>query len=148
MTQYPIEFQSVSSAQAGVEFHWTTQVSFQQEIAVSIPPEFHGPGGRSSPEDLFNAALVNCFIGTFKVMAANSKVTFQELSVSSRLQVDLDEHKKPVMKDFFLKAVLVNPSNPERALLLAKKAAESGFILNSVKTQCHFDFQVASSPGG
>jgi hypothetical protein len=144
MTPYPIEFQTQTTATHGIQTHWKSKIP-SGELDLSVPPEFKGPGGSASPEDLFNAALANCFIGTFKVYAENSKLTFLKLEVSSKLVLDLDEKKMPVMKEFFLTAIIVDPSNSERALLLAKKASESGFILNSVKTHCHFDLQVKST---
>lgn len=142
MIHYPMEFTSETVALNGVNSNWTTRSKYE-ESQLSIPPEFMGPGGALSPEDLFNQALTNCFVATFKVYAENSKLTFENLKVESRLVVDVDDKKKPVMKEFFLKAQISAPSNPEKAILLAKKASETGFILNSVKTVCHFDFQIA-----
>lgn len=141
MIQYPMEFTSETQATCGMNSLWSTKSKFK-ESPISIPPEFMGPGGALSPEDLYNQALTNCFIATFKVLAENSKLVFEDLSVESKLIVDLDERKKPVMKEFFLTAFIKDPSNPDKALLLARKASESGFILNSVKTRCHFDFKV------
>ena len=142
MAQYPVEFMADTVAPSGVQNNWTSTSSADRS-SVSIPPEFKGPGGGLSPEDLFNQALANCFVATFKVFAENSKMTFDAVSVESRLVVDLDESGRPVMKDFYLHATIRSPSNRDRALLLAKKASASGFILNSVKTLCHFEFDVA-----
>lgn len=139
--QYPMEFNSVTESKNGIQSNWKT-VSQYNESAVSIPPEFLGPGGALSPEDLYNHALTNCFVATFKVYAENSRLTFSDLKVESKLVVDLDDQNKPVMKEFFLNAKIIAPSNPQKALLIAKKASEGGFILNSVKTKCHFDFEI------
>ncbi len=141
MIQYPLEFNSKTFATNGVQSVWKTGSS-TNECNVSIPPEFKGPGGGFSPEDLYNQALANCFVATFKVYAENSKLVFEDLMVDTRLVVDLDETKKPVMKEFFLVAKIKSPSNPDKALLLAKKASQSGLILNSVKTICHYEFHV------
>lgn len=141
MIQYPVEFNSKTTAQNGMQSEWETESKYGT-TPVSIPPEFMGPGGSLSPEDLFNHALANCFVATFKVYAENSKVTFEALEVDSRLVVDLDEQKRPVMKELYLKAKIISPSHSEKALMLADKAFRSGFILNSVKTKCHFDFQI------
>ena len=143
MIQYPIEFSSSTESMGGMTSLWKT-ASPDGASQCSIPKEFMGPGGALSPEDLFNHALTNCFVATFKVYAENSKLQFEKVTVESKLIVDLDERKKPVMKEFFLKAVISHPSNPDKAKLLAKKACESGFILNSVKTMCHFDIHVES----
>lgn len=141
MIQYPIEFNSVISALHGVQNNWKSRAS-NIEADISIPPEFKGPGGGFSPEDLFNQALANCFVATFKVFAENSKLTFVDVVVDAKLVVDMDENKKAMMKEFYLVAKIKDPSNAEKAMLLAKKAAQSGLILNSVKTICHFEFHI------
>jgi organic hydroperoxide reductase OsmC/OhrA len=142
MIKYPIEFKSVTESEFGVQSNWTVK-SDNNITACSVPPEFMGPGGAISPEDFYNYALSNCFVATFKVYAENSKLTFKNVLVESKLIVDLDENKKPYMKDFYLKAIIFTPSNSEKAILLAEKASKSGFILNSVKTKCHFDIAVS-----
>lgn len=140
MISYPLKFESSTESDCGMNSLWKTR-SDQFENTCSIPKEFQGPGGGLSPEDLYNQALTNCFVATFKVYAENSKLTFEKLVVDSKLVVDLDERKKPVMKEFHLSARIHNASNPEKALMLAKKASESGFILNSVKTEKYFEIK-------
>jgi organic hydroperoxide reductase OsmC/OhrA len=120
---------------------WTTSTgAYSSEVA--IPPEFSGPGGGLSPEDLFNHALSNCFLATFKVYAANSKLEFSSVEAQGDLVVDFDDDKKPVMKSLALNVKIEGASNPEKARLLAEKAAKSGFILNSVKTKCDIKIEV------
>lgn len=138
MIAYPIEFNARTETVGGVANVWNSRAGEHQN-QVAVPPEFDGPGGGFSPEDLYNQALTNCFVATFKVYCEHSKVTFENLEVDSRLVVDLDENKKPVMKDFFMTAHIHGASNPERAMMLAQRASKSGFILNSVKTNCHFE---------
>ncbi|MCX6116806.1 MAG: OsmC family protein [Proteobacteria bacterium] len=141
MIQYPIEFKCNASTKNGINTPWTSLAS-QHSSALSIPPEFEGPGGALSPEDLFSQALTNCFIATFKVYAEMSKLTFDEVTAESVLIVDKNEAKQPIMKSIAIKIEIIKPSNESRALSLAEKAAKSGFILNSVKTECLFTFQV------
>ncbi len=137
--KYPITFSSLSESQSGMDKSWNVRCG-ELQTRLSIPTEFEGPGGGLSPEDLFNQALSNCFLATFKVYAEMSKLSYESISISSDLIVDLDDSKKPIMKSLLAKVTLRKPSDPEKALFLAKKAARSGFILNSVKTQCQFDF--------
>lgn len=141
MKDFPMQFLSQGEAAPGIQSTWTTS-STDHRLEISVPTEFSGPGGALSPEDLFNHALTNCFIGTFKVFADNSKLTYENLTTVSRLVVDLDENRKPVMKEFHLRARILRPGNPDKALLLAKRASTGGFILNSVKTACTFTFEV------
>lgn len=143
MFKYPMFFQAESMTQSGVQKTWTVTSKTSQNnwtATCAVPPEFNGPGGGFSPEDLFAQALTNCFVATFKVYAENSKLDFENLSAQSVLTVDLDENKKPVMKKLKLVVSISNPSNPEKAELLAKKAFQSGFILNSVKTEVEFEY--------
>lgn len=138
----PIEF-NASTVLAGSDTpNWST-VSLEGQSSVCVPKDFGGPGGALSPEDLFNHALVNCFLATFKVYAQNSKLTFQRIEVSSRLIVDKGQDlATPVMKSFFAKVKISGTNNPERARLLVQKAINSGFILNSVKTEKNFEVTV------
>jgi organic hydroperoxide reductase OsmC/OhrA len=141
MTHYPLHFSSTTQTSSGKDGIWQTS-SGEHHSHVAIPPEFDGPGGALSPEDLFNHALTNCFIATFKVYAQASKLEFEKVLATSQLIVDLDENKKPVMKRLSVKVQLHGVSQPDKARLLAQKAAKSGFILNSVKTECHFEFEI------
>jgi organic hydroperoxide reductase OsmC/OhrA len=141
MIKYPLRFSSLAESQAGILTQWIA-ISGENQSALAIPPEFDGPGGALSPEDLFCQALTNCFIATFKVYAEMSKLEFEQVTATSDLTVDLDEHNKPVMKLLQIKVQIHKPSNAGKALMLAKKASSSGFILNSVKTECTFQYEV------
>lgn len=141
MIQYPISFQLKTVASG--DFGSTWQIEGKDgNLACAIPTDFEGHGGAPSPEDLFCAALTNCFVATFKVYAYHSKVSFREVRCHSVLMVDLNEQKKPVMKTLVLQAKIMGASNPERAEMLAKKAFQSGFILNSVKTDTKLEIQM------
>ena len=144
MFKYPMYFQAESLTQSGVQKTWTVTSKTSQNdwtATCAVPPEFNGPGGGFSPEDLFAQALTNCFVATFKVYAENSKLDYDSLSAESVLTVDLDENKKPVMKKLKLVVSVLNPSNQDKAELLAKKAFQSGFILNSVKTEIEYEYK-------
>jgi organic hydroperoxide reductase OsmC/OhrA len=134
LIQYPIHFSTQATTPGGIQTSWPVR-SAECEMQLAIPTEFEGPGGALSPEDLFAQALTNCFIATFKVLAEKSRVNFEKLDVSGRLTVERDEAKRPVMKAFHFVIELVAPSDADRAKRLVDKALESGFILNSVKTE-------------
>jgi organic hydroperoxide reductase OsmC/OhrA len=130
----PLVFESITHTAPGTMDSWQTKSGLYHS-QIAIPPEFSGPGGALSPEDLFNHAMVNCFIATFKVLASNSKLDFESLLARSELLVDYDENKRPIMKKWILYLTIVKPSDGERATRLADRAAKTGFILNSVKTE-------------
>jgi organic hydroperoxide reductase OsmC/OhrA len=144
MIKYPISFHTTAEAKPGIQTAWDlTNQDFKSQCA--IPPEFEGPGGALSPEDLFAQALTNCFVATFKVYAEKSKLEFKDLRVQSELVVDLDDEKKPVMKRCQLNATISGAKNPDRIKMIAERAFKSGFILNSVKTETHFNLNLTEN---
>lgn len=141
MIRYPVTFDTQVTTGCGMATIWEIH-SKENQSRCAIPLEFEGPGGAFSPEDLFAQSLTNCFVATFQVMAEKSRVTFKTLEVLGHLVVDRDESKHPVMKEFQLKIRLAAPSDYERAKSLVKKAVETGFILNSVKTSITYELVV------
>jgi organic hydroperoxide reductase OsmC/OhrA len=138
MIKYPISFFANASSDSGIQSIWNVEsqkIGFQ----CAIPPEFEGPGGALSPEDLFAQALTNCFIATFKVFAEKSKLRFRDLSVKTELVADLDEKKRPIMKKCVLNVVIGGCESPDRIRTIAEKAFSSGFIINSVKTDTRIE---------
>src|SRR5258706_7248077 len=57
------------------------------EVATATQAELGGPGGQSNPEELFAAALANCFTSTLTGMARAQGVELGEVetTVSTRL---------------------------------------------------------------
>lgn len=134
MYRYPIEFNAALVAGSGTQTRWTSS-SDNHEIPCAIPKEFNGPAGGLSPEGLFAQALLNCFSATFLVMAEKSSLRFESLSADGKLTVERDESGRPVMKTFHFVIQLHGCEAQQRAAAIVKKALESGFILNSVRTQ-------------
>ena len=142
MIQYPISFSAKAHSPSGIQNNW--QFSSQSiDGQCAIPSEFEGPGGALSPEDLFAQALTNCFVATFKVYAEKSKLSFGEVRVETELIVDTDTNNKPVMKTCNLKAAITGCERPDRVRAIAEKAFQSGFVINSVKTELHLDLEVS-----
>ncbi len=142
MIHYPISFFAEAKANSGIQTSWTI-ASKNIENACAVPSEFEGPGGALSPEDLFVQALTNCFVATFKVYAEKSRVEFSKVSVSAELIADLDAHKKPVMKSCTLRVKIEGSAQLDRVRTIAEKAFQSGFILNSVKTEVKLELNIS-----
>jgi organic hydroperoxide reductase OsmC/OhrA len=134
MIKYPLQFNAKARASSGIENCWNAQ-SEGTDLKMAVPPEFEGPGGALSPEDLYAQALTNCFVATFTVLAEKSRVTYAALNVESSLVVDRDEASRPVMKAIHLCITVTGASDLARASRLVDKALQGGFILNSVKTK-------------
>jgi lipoyl-dependent peroxiredoxin len=56
-------------------------------VATATQAELGGPGGKSNPEELFSAALANCFTSTLTGMARAREIPLGEIetTVSTRL---------------------------------------------------------------
>lgn len=141
MNSYPMTFQAKATSEFGINSLWQVQSS-EIQTTCSIPPEFDGPGGGLSPEDLFAQALTNCFVATFKVYAEKSKLKFSEVYAKTDLIVDLDENKKPIMKEAHMSVSISGAEQPERIRQIAQRAFQSGFILNSVKTKLNLNLEI------
>lgn len=134
MIQYPIQFFGQSDAGPGIQTSWSTEAS-GFSLNCSVPKEFEGDGTFQSPEDFFLLAVQNCFVATFKVYAKYSKLTFQQLSVGSELEVNKTESGNTVMKSVTLKITLSGVSDEKKARLLVDKTLAQGFIIQSVKSE-------------
>lgn len=54
-----------------------------ESIEFAAPPEFKGEGGKWTPEHFLVAAVVSCFVVTFRAIAEMSKVEFLDLDVEA-----------------------------------------------------------------
>ncbi|SFN77485.1 OsmC family protein [Salegentibacter flavus] len=107
------------------------------EIEVATPPEF--PGGIEgiwSPEHLFTASVVSCFMTSFTAVAEYSKLDFKSLkcpAVGKMERID----KKFIMSEVVIKPELVikNTKDEEKAMKLLHKAEEICLITRSIKTE-------------
>lgn len=143
MKQFPMPFDVMSESVQGIQTSWAARAQNQvQPIAVSIPPEFDGPGAGFSPEDLYALALQNCFIATFKVFAEKSRLNFSDINIQSRLEIDRNESGQPWMARISFRVKLSGVEQKEVALRLLDRTSKGCMILNSVNTHKEFYFDV------
>lgn len=143
MLSYPMHFKVSSEAPSGIQTIWHTQAAaFSEKVNVAIPPEFSGPGGGFSPEDLYAMALTNCFIATFKVFAEKSRLNYKNIKIAATLSVDRNEKGQPWMSKVHLEVELSEVAQKENAQRLLEKTSQSCMILNSVLTEKTFDFKI------
>jgi peroxiredoxin-like protein len=82
-----------------VQAHWTRERAgiasaedFPTAIEFSAPPEFHGEKEKWTPEHFLVAAVVSCFVVTFRAIAEISKLEFLDLEVNARGLLRRDQH--------------------------------------------------------
>lgn len=144
MTNYPLSFSARAESLSENEKTWKTASEPMPPLTGAIPPEFGGPGGGYSPEDFYAFALLNCFMATFKVIADRSKLHYESIHLKGDLTVDRNEKGTPWMKHFRLHARLAGAEDIDRAQRILVKTSESCLVLNSVKTEKTFEFEVTA----
>lgn len=138
-----MKFEVKAVASPGVSSHWSCQTDSLPPILSAIPPEFTGPGGGYSPEDLFALSILNCMIATYKVYAEKGKVTFQEIAGKALLTVD----KNPAEMSFHMSHIEIffhvkGASDTEKGRKLLESAIRDCAVSNSIKSGKTFHITV------
>ena len=139
MVKFPMNFEVEAKAPSGISSQWIAQANHLPPIPSAIPPEFTGPGGGYSPEDLFGIAVLNCLIALYKVYCEKSKLVFQEIKAKAVLTADKD----PASVSFYISHIDVfltveGASDQEKARKLLESAIKDCPISNSIKSAKSF----------
>lgn len=114
------------------------------ETIPSAPPaEFGGPGNRWSPETLLAAAVVDCFILSFRAVARASRLSWLDLSCEVDAKLDRDS-RMTRFTELGLNATLKVPpdTNEEKARRLLDKAKNACLVTNSLSSETHLSAEV------
>jgi peroxiredoxin-like protein len=141
MQPFPHRY-SVEAA-AKVEGDVTLDSERLTSIPSAPPVEFGGPGDRWSPETLLVAAVADCFVLTFRAIAAMSKLSWVALDCQVIGTVDRLE-RVTQFTELIIRASLRVPSgtNEEQARRLLEKAKPACLISNSLKAESRLDANV------
>ncbi len=144
MIKFPMKFEVQAVSSAGSASLWTAQAAHLPPISSAIPPEFMGPGGGYSPEDLFALSLLNCLIATFKVYCEKSSVSFREIKGKVSLTVDKLSGQSGfamTQADIFLD--ITGGSDPEKLRKLLDLSIKDCAVSNSIKTGKTFHVNIS-----
>ena len=139
-----MKFEVQATSIPGVGSNWTGQAGELAPIASAIPPEFMGPGGGYSPEDLFALSLLNCLIATFKVYSEKGGCSYQEIRGKVSLTVDKISGSSSfamTQADVFLD--ILGASDPEKLRKLLDLAIKDCAVSNSIKTGKTFHINIS-----
>ncbi|MDN4164999.1 OsmC family protein [Cytophagales bacterium LB-30] len=106
------------------------------KIEVATPPEFDkGIAGIWSPEHLFTASIVSCFMTTFLAVAEYSKLEFERFDCQAKGILDKVEGKMQMTEVILMPVLeLKDEMDREKANKIMHKAEAACLISNSVKT--------------
>ncbi len=141
MHPYPHQYTVQAQAEASGDVQLTS--AGLPALATAPPAEFDGPGDRWSPETLLCAAVVDCFVLSFRAVARASKLEWNGLD--ARVEGKLDRVEgRTCFTELKVQATLRIPAgtDPERAKKLMEKAEQVCLISNSLTAQRHLDATV------
>jgi len=128
MVTYSEDYHATATANDDADA-WSSES--RTTFEVGIPPEFGGDFDGAAPENYYAVALTNCFVATFKVMADNSDVSFEELRADGTLRLRPDG-KTTVVDSFELDVELQTASADRKTEVLLERTEGNCFILSSV----------------
>ena len=144
MSQFPHEYNASATADP------TGLVSLNAdgipELKSAPPMVFGGPGDQWSPEDLLVAAVADCFILSFRAIAAASK--FEWTEVRCEVTGTLDKVERSIeFTAFDVRAHLTIPAGSDegRAQRLLEKAEKSCLVTNSLKAEPHLETKIETA---
>ena len=112
-------------------------------IHTATPKEFDGPGGQWSPEHLLVAAVVDCFVLTFRGVARVSKLDWTSLSCDAAGRLERVEDKTQFTEFVLHVRVRVPEGTPEaRARRVIEKADETCLVANSLKSRVRLEIEI------
>lgn len=117
-----------------------------QKIQVATPPEFDkGVPGIWSPEHLYTASVLSCFMTTFLAIAEYSKLDFEDFDCTAD-GIMSKEDKRFLMTEINLKARLkiTDPEKKDRAERILQKSESACLISNSIKTKVNLETTILS----
>lgn len=141
MQDYPHLYSA--SATASVEGDVRLEGDRLPPLASASPVEFGGPGDRWSPETLLVAAVADCFVLTFRAIAAIARLPW--ISLKCEVVGTLERIEKVTQfTGFTVRAWLQIPENAreDQAQRLLEKAERGCLITNSLKASTHLEVHV------
>jgi peroxiredoxin-like protein len=115
-------------------------------IRSTSPTEFGGPGQRWSPETLLVAAVADCFILTFRSIAATSALSWQSLVCDAEGVLDRPERAlRFTSVTIRARLEVVHAADADRARRLLEKAEQHCLVSNSLNVDRFLDAEVIAS---
>lgn len=109
-------------------------------IHSAPPAEFDGPGDQWSPETLLVAAIADCFVLTFRGIAALSHLPWLSLACDVAGTVDRVERVTQFTRmELRVRLRVPRGAKEDQAIRLLQKAEETCLVTNSLKVRPHLE---------
>lgn len=135
--------QYIVAAAANNSGNVTLSSSGVADLESAPPAEFGGPGDQWSPESLLVAAVIDCFVLSFRAIARASKLDWTALDCEANGTLDRIE-RVTQFTAFAVRATLSVPAGTDaaKAERILQKAEQACLITNSLKAESHLDATV------
>ena len=117
---------------------------FPSTVEVVTPPEFDkGIAGHWSPEHLFTASVLSCFMTTFLAIADYSKLEYEKFECKAEGILESIEGKF-LMTEIILKPIVYikNQEEIDKTERILHKSEKACLISNSIISNVVLDFEV------
>lgn len=117
---------------------------FPSTVEVVTPPEFDkGIAGHWSPEHLFTASVLSCFMTTFLAIADYSMLEYEKFECKAEGILESIEGKF-LMTEIILKPIVYikNQEEIEKTERILYKSEKACLISNSINSKVVLDFKV------
>jgi len=141
MIKYPLFFEVSANSTTGIETQVQASAHDLPPISCAVPPEFGGPGGGYSPEDLYALAVVTCFISTFKVFAVRAKLAFSGIQGEAKLTIDRNAAGVPELNKVDLTFTLTGVEDQEKAKTLLAESEKYCLVSNAIRSEKSFTYK-------
>ena len=132
-----------ATASAAADSHVEMASGDFPQIIAAPPVEFGGPGDQWSPEHLLVGTVANCFILTFRAIAAASRLEWIDLECSAEGTLErVDRITKFTAFTITAKLRVGAGTDPDKAQKLMEKAEAGCLITNSLSAGSHLDAEV------
>ncbi len=138
----PMHFTVASSSAQGSQTAWEGSMEGLEPIALAIPPEFGGPGGGYSPEDLFALAALNCLIATYKVYAEKVGLKYREISGVAKLTIDKPDKHPLAITHIDIDMKVTGAEDKGKTEKILEDAKRGCLVENAMKVDLRFVFTV------
>lgn len=136
----PFPHRYTARASAGSQGDIAVDAQKLPRLVTAAPAQYGGPGDRWSPETLLVAAVADCFVLTFRAIAAVSKLSWISLDCEVTGSLDRVDHLTQ-FTEFVVRARLEVPpeTSREQGMRTLAKAEQTCLVTNSLKAKCRLE---------
>ena len=144
---HPFPHRYVVAAQAGTRGDVSLQSDGVPPLATETPEEFDGPGDRWSPETLLVGAVADCFVLTFRGIAAKSRLSWTSIACSVDGLLDrVDNVTRFTRFDLHVRLGVPEGTDVQLARRVMDRAESTCLIARSLNAESHLDARVDVAP--